>query len=140
MEKERVMAAIETSKLWLKAADDTRKGGSYNVSLYSAEMSFEIALKAVLMTFDIDAPKTHDVGNVVKKVLRERDSEYIDEKELAETIDLFYFLLGLRNESGYMYDSRASNESFKAAVEKYLEPARKAVSRYMDIAMRRSAG
>ena len=125
MEKDRIEAALETSRLWFKAAEDTRKGGSYNVSLYSLEMSLEIALKAILMTMRIDPPKTHDVGNVVKRILVELKNKDIDKREITEIVDLFYVLLGLRNESGYMYDSRMSNSSFKELVDKYFEATQK---------------
>ncbi len=127
MEKDRIEAALETSRLWFKAAEDTRKGGSYNVSLYSLEMSMEIMLKAILMTQGIDPPKTHDIGNVVKRALGDLKNKNIDKKELAEIIDLFYVLLGLRNESGYMYDSRMSNSSLKELVNKYFEATRKSL-------------
>ena len=129
MEKDRIEAALETSRLWFKAAEDTRKGGSYNVSLYSLEMSLEIALKAILMTMRIDPPKTHDVGNVVKRILVELKNKDIDKREITEIVDLFYVLLGLRNESGYMYDSRMSNSSLKELVDKYFEATQKALEK-----------
>lgn len=133
MENDRIDAAIETSKLWFKAAEDTRKGGSYNVSLYSLEMSLEIALKAILMAVNMDPPKTHDIGNVVKRVLNRLENKNIDDQEITEMVDLFYVLLGLRNESGYMYDSRISNAALKELVDKYFEPTQKGLEKCRDV-------
>ncbi len=127
MEKDRIDAALETSSLWFKAAEDTRRGGSYNVSLYSLEMSLEIMLKAILMATRADPLKTHDIGNVVKRVLDEFKNKNIDQKAVTEIVDLFYILLGLRNESGYMYDSRTSNTMLKELVDKYFEAVRKSL-------------
>lgn len=90
-------------------------------------MSLEIMLKAILMTQEIDPPKTHDVGNVVKRSLSDLKTKNIYKKELAEIIDFFYILLGLRNESGHTYDSRMSNSSFKELVNKYFEATRKSL-------------
>ncbi len=55
-------------------------------------------------------------------------SERIDKKEVEKAVDLFYTLLGLRNESGYMYDSRTSNARLGELLEIYFEPTRRYVN------------
>ena len=45
--------------------------GNHNLAVYSLEMSMEIALKALLLGFDMDVPRTHNIGNLILKKLRE---------------------------------------------------------------------
>ncbi|MCL4380983.1 MAG: HEPN domain-containing protein [Candidatus Marsarchaeota archaeon] len=120
--------AIEGAKRWLISAELNAEHGSYDSALYSLEMSVEIAMKAVLLSIGIDVPKAHGIGDVFAASVRS-DKRIPEEfkQQAAKTVEIFNALLGLRAASGYMFETNAKMEEFKAKYGLYRKSAGNAV-------------
>jgi len=114
-----VKKPIDTARDWLIAAEATMEAEKYEQSLYSMEMSVEIAFKAVLISVKADAPKLHDVRRVLNTMLsgsRKVPKEFI--ANLDSYTSTFGTLLSIRSMVGYGFESgTASMELDKQAKE-----------------------
>lgn len=101
-----VKKAIETAKDWLETADITLSAKRYEQSIYSLEMSVEIALKAVLIELNVDVPKVHDIRNVAVTFLRGNSKvpkQFL--LDLGGFLTDFDTLLRLRSAVGYGFET-----------------------------------
>lgn len=112
--------AIENSRRWLSSANVNAKVGNYDLAVYSLEMSVEIALKALLFSIGIDVPKTHSVGDIVVKGVKEDGvlSRMIG-GEIDGFVRTFNSLSTLRSMSGYIFETRSTLKDMKSKYEKF---------------------
>ncbi len=98
--------ALGSAGRWLNSGRINSNGGNYDAALYSLEMAVEISLKAVLLSLNFDAPKTHAIGDFVKEAVR-GNGKVPEEfrSSLPETLSVFNALLELRSVSGYIFES-----------------------------------
>ncbi len=98
--------AIETAYDWLETAKITLKAKRYEQSIYSLEMSVEIALKAVLIELGVEVPKVHDIRYVAGSTLRGNSrvpKQFL--KDLNGFLSDFDTLLRLRSATGYGFET-----------------------------------
>ncbi len=117
---EKVNAALESSDTWLGSAKSNFRDTHYSVALYSLEMAAEIALKAVLLSVNVNVPKVHDVSSLVIKYSEENKKLNVIKENEKFIRDVFLDLLTNRNSAGYMFEYRKSEEEFKKLVIEYL--------------------
>ncbi len=94
-------AAIEDSERWLSTAKLSENSGSFDIALYSAEMSLEIAMKALLTKKGVDYPKKHDIIDYFKVSIGSKGIPKELKDESQSIIRTFSELLDLRNSAGY---------------------------------------
>lgn len=125
MEVSKALAALENGETWFGSANSNFRDGHYSVALYSLEMSAEIALKAVLLSVKVNAPKIHDVSVLAAKYADE-DKRLAAIKDNEKFIrDTFRDLLMYRNSAGYMFEYRKSEDDFKDIVSDYMPKTRR---------------
>jgi HEPN domain-containing protein len=120
MEVDKVKAAMANAETWLGSANSNYRDKHFSASLYSLEMSAEIALKAVLLSVNVNVPRIHDVSAIVIKYSNE-NKKLAKIKENEKFVrEVFSDLLMFRNSAGYMFEYRKSEKEFKELIEEYL--------------------
>ena len=115
------MKALSNSRSWYLSAEINAQRNQYDIAVYSLEMSMEIALKALLLGFDMDVPRTHNIGNLILKKLRESKSiSPEDAEKLMEYVDEYYDLLRMRNVAGYGYEAHPESKRMENAFNRYI--------------------
>ncbi len=137
MESKLALKAVDTAKDWLVSAQANLEKKKYNLSIYSMEMSLEIALKAVIISLNVDFPKTHFMHDEFERVTK-LNSRVLPEglkSKSSEILDEFDLLIQNRNVGGYTFSSNISNEDLKSLaednitkVEEYVNICSKAVA------------
>ena len=115
------LKALSKSRSWYLSAEINAQRNQYDIAVYSLEMSMEIALKALLLVFNTDVPRTHNIGNLVLKKLR--DSKSIspgDADRLTGYVDEYYDLLRMRNVAGYGYEAHPESKRMENAFNQYI--------------------
>ncbi|MEM3191927.1 MAG: HEPN domain-containing protein [Candidatus Micrarchaeaceae archaeon] len=112
MENE-ALIAVNNAKRWYKTAMDAYDDGNYDTCVYSLEMALEIGLKSMLLKFNIEYPKMHDIIPIFK--LRTQSLKFSKEldKSLDEMLGTFQLLLKYRNETGYMFSYKTDMVTLK---------------------------
>ena len=120
--------AIESAKRWLSSSIANAEAGNYDLAVYSLEMSTEIAMKALLFFTGVEAPKTHAIGDLVIKTVKEdtRLSKILG-TEIDEFVHTFNSLSTLRSISGYIFETRSTMEDMKEKYEKLAKQTRRIV-------------
>lgn len=118
-------AAIENAETWLGSANSNYRDGHYSAALYSLEMCAEIALKAVLLSINVNVPKTHDISSLVIKYSDEHQKLGAIKENEKSIRNTFMDLLTYRNSAGYMFEYRRSEAEFKELVTEYLPKTKK---------------
>ncbi|MEM3228517.1 MAG: HEPN domain-containing protein [Candidatus Micrarchaeaceae archaeon] len=123
------MTAIENAKVWLETAEAAMRSRIYPTALYSMEMAVEIALKAVLMEFGVNVPKVHNITNLLREELDEKErllpKEFIENKEFI--FSTYNDLLEIRPLVGYAFEINTASVSEEKS-KKYMKSAEKVVS------------
>ncbi|MCL6002335.1 MAG: HEPN domain-containing protein [Candidatus Thermoplasmatota archaeon] len=112
--------AIESAKRWLSSSIANAEAGNYDLAVYSLEMSTEISLKALLFFNGIEAPKTHSIGDLVTKTVKE-DAKLskILGTEIEEFVHTFNSLWTLRSISGYIFETRSTLDDMRVKYERF---------------------
>ena len=120
--------AIESAKRWLSSSVANASAGNYDLAVYSLEMSAEIALKALLFFTGVDAPKTHSIGDMVMRAVKE---DATLSKKLGKDIDEFVHTLNslstFRSISGYIFETRSTLEDMRVKYERFSKETAKIV-------------
>lgn len=119
--------ATASAARWLDSAKLNAKSGNYDAALYSLEMSVEIALKAVLLSLEIDAPKVHTIGDAVTLALQDKRVPKEFKEKTSTVLGTFNALLSLRSVGGYAFETKASLGDLKELYEKYKDDAARTV-------------
>ncbi len=130
---------MDTAKDWLLAAEVTSKAGISGQSLFSLEMSVEIALKAVLLSVNADVPKVHDIRSVINVHLK--NNSVLPKKFLENLpgyMKVFEELIRERAPAGYGFESMERGE-FKAQMKELMPKCREIV-RACDAAIKHVEG
>lgn len=121
--------AIEAANDWLKTAEASLKVGLYEQSLYSMEMSVEIAFKAVLLSLNVEYPKIHDITEIARYHLSGNGKLPKAFKEgLQDYLATFNLLLGFRPIVAYGFGERFQGEDFKGRARRLLPECKKIIS------------
>lgn len=115
--------AVGSADRWLDSAKLNAKSGNYDAALYSLEMSVEIALKAVLLSLEIDVPRVHAINDAVTLALQDRRAPKEFKDKVPTVLSTFNALLSLRSVGGYVFETRASLADLKTLYGKYKEEA-----------------
>lgn len=122
------ITAIGTARMWLGSAEASMNSKIYPTAIYGMEMAVEIALKAVLMAFNANVPKLHNVMSVLHIVFDENRNalpKTFIEKE-ALIFDTYNDLLEERPLVGYTFETNAKTASVDKARE-YMKRAKEVV-------------
>jgi HEPN domain-containing protein len=124
-----VKTAIEVAMDWLATAEMSLKDKRYEQSLYSMEMSVEIAFKAVLISLKHEVPKVHDISEIAREYLA--GNQKLPEGFLGgleDYLSTFNILLGFRPIVGYGFGEKFEKWDFSAEAKRLLPECTKIVS------------
>ena len=105
--------SIEMAKNWLRTAELSDKEGIPQTSLYSMEMSMEIAMKDVLESIGVDIPKTHYIERIFRKEIYAHKTSRGFIEKVPMMLDIFSELLRLRPLGGYGLGNLSKEEAVK---------------------------
>jgi HEPN domain-containing protein len=129
MERNEALDALSDAKRWFEVGMLAGQHGDYSIGLYSLEMSIEIALKGVLIKFQVNYPKVHDILPILVKLFAEKKGSM--PKEFAENerliVDTFRELLKRRGPAGYAFNSNIKIADLKGDFDVYSKAVEKAV-------------
>lgn len=112
------------------------KNRIYTTALYSMEMAVEISLKALLLEFQVNVPKTHNVINTLRNLFEEKNAilpkEFSSRKDFI--LDAYNDLLEIRPLVGYTFEVNMSIDPEEKA-KQYIKSTKEIVN-LCDLAIR----
>lgn len=124
-----VKTAIDVARSWLRSAEVNFEAEEYEQSLYSMEMSVEIAFKAVLTAVNVEVPKVHDIADLAMAYLganKKLPADLIN--GLESYLTTFNLLLDFRPIVGYGFEEKFRNKDFKTWAKELLPESKRIVS------------
>lgn len=115
------------AEYWLIAAEKSKDDGGYKLAVYALEMSLETALKAVLLSFRVEPPKTHNIVAFMRESVR-NGGETMPKRfvsELDPMLSTFQLLLDNRNTAGYSFSTGSETPFLKRIAEESLPKAKR---------------
>lgn len=118
MENKLIKLYIEDAKRWFAVAKLSMDNSLSDKAMYAMEMSLEMVLKAVLLAFGAEFPKTHNVSELLRNEVRNSKVAEETKDKLYTWMDTFDYLLEFRNASGYRAQSSIADADFKDKANK----------------------
>ncbi len=122
---ETAKAGIGRAGRWLQGASRALEDKRWDDVVYSAQMSVEQSVKAVLLVLGIDFPREHDVSPILLRLRRRTGIPgwFRDELEpMARTVSE---LAEQRALAGYGFEKGVDAETFRILAPKALDRAKK---------------
>lgn len=114
MERKQAIEALSDADKWLRSAKINGKDKNYGIGLYCLEMATEIALKAILVDFGIEYPKTHnilvEISATISKHKEKLPVAFVENRDFI--LDTLKELLELRGPAsyGFSYNTKILEE------------------------------